>query len=264
MSEEETKFKTSCETCVFAEYQPSGQVGCEVDRLEKFHKQGRTELQPKGYYIIDGFCNMCRGPMWGEKHFGENLIAVAEKESQVQLDFVLLSVDDNVDTVVRRIPELVNSCLNQTVKPRNIIVVVKNAELQYQPLYDSIQELTSIYEIPFQLVRVVESDATVQRCLNMGARKCKSLYFASFTLDGNISLTLIDMLNQKINYEMQKPVMVESGRGYNHFIIQTGLYKLLNRDPDTPVYDIVRDLAKDQDREEQILTWEQLWKRSPL
>jgi hypothetical protein len=110
------KFSTSCNNCIFAEHNvtfpASKQTGCQLGRLEKFKEQDRVELQPQGYYIIEGICNTCRGETWQSAQLG-NAIAAVERETHVSLDFVVYDADGSAAGVVRRVESLVNSCVKQ-------------------------------------------------------------------------------------------------------------------------------------------------------
>lgn len=260
-SEKTTNFSTSCGTCVFATHNNNTQVGCEIGRLEKFQKLGKTELDPtQTFFIIKTVCNTCRGQKWAQMNVGNNLIAAVEKEVQITLDFVILSIDDKVDKLQKNLPDMVNMCLQQKhIKPKNIICVVRNTEINYSNLYDDIRDLTSVYGIPFQIVRVLDNEADILKCFDMGVVKCKSRYFASFMLTDNIPSNLIAVLNTKLNNDLIPVSMVEPYSQFSGMVLQTVLYKILGKNYNMPIFEKVREQAEIQDKQENILTWEQLW-----
>ena len=266
MSDEEVKkIQTSCNGCVFAKYQicegRSIQIGCELGRLEIFTSQERVHLEEEmeNFYIVDGICNTCRGETWSEAHDGQHLVAAVEREIQVAIDIVLYSMDD-VEGLIEKIEHAVSACVKQKkISPKKIIVVIQNTNMNYQDLYNALQDVTEPYEIPFQLVRVVEEGADISRCVAMGIDKCTSQFTAIFDVDRNIPSNFIVNFNNVINYKLQRIIMVEPVCGYSNMILQTGIFKLLGKNHNEPIFEKAKDLAAEQETPELILAWDELW-----
>ena len=257
------KFTTSCKSCVFAEYEGTMQRGCGLGRLDTFLEQGRATRHNRdadvSHYIIDGICNASRGKEWSVRNATCNLEATVEREVQITMDFVLFSVDEDHTTLIKRVERAVSSCVKQeTIKPKSIVLVIKNSASIFQELYGAVQELTEPYGVPFQLVRVVENDADTGRSLEMGIDKCKSQFVAVFELAGSIPSNIIYRLNQLINYDLARMVMIEPVVGYSGLIIPNNVFKLLGKNYNIPIYEKIREVAEEQDREYMILPWSTL------
>lgn len=256
------RLKTSCETCVFAQFENDQQTGCDIGRLDIFKKQNRAEYGENSY-IIDGVCNTCRGTQWANKYLGYNLLAQAEKEVQISIDFIIL-ISDISEKIYKELPEIVNQCCNQKkILPKNIICVVKNFDLDYQKLYDELNYLIPTEKIQSHLVRVLEENADISRMLDMGVKKCKSSYFAVFDLNDNIPINLINVLNTKLNYELIKISMIEPYKNFSGLILQTSLYRLYDKNKEDFIYNKIKQVSKEQNLN-QTFTWDQLWNRQPL
>lgn len=254
------QFRTSCEKCVFAQFNTETQTGCDLGRLEKFKKTNRTEEHENHYQIL-GICNTCRGEKWANNYLGKNLVAQVQKEIEVKLDFVLLSINNDPIFIHNELPDLVLSCINQKrIKPKNIIIVVKNKALNYKKLYNDINEMFyGVDDIKFQLMQVIDPDSNIDTCLDMGVAKCKSHYFASFELGSNIPLNLITVLNTKLNHELKRINLVEPTRNFDGMILQTMLYKLFGKNHNMPIYEKIIETKQHQDSPIEILKWDELW-----
>ena len=256
------KFQTSCDGCVFAQFTEGVQLenpGCDLDRLNKFINTGRAISHENGYHIIDGICNTCRGQTWADAHIGQNLIATVEREIEVGVDIVLYAIDEGAD-IEKRLGQAVKSCAEQKrIKPKRMIVVIKSDNAPYKSLYNILQDMTAEKEIPFQLVRVIEEGADINRCVTMGIDKCSSQYTAVFSLVQTIPVNFLTRLNTVLNYDMVRFVMIEPTHGYNCMVLQTGIFKALGKNYNIPIFEKIKEVACDQDNESLILTWDGLW-----
>jgi len=261
MSEEIVEgFKTSCKTCIFAEglYK---QTGCQLGRLEKFLEQGRANIDQESpdYYVINTICNTCRGEEWKNNNIGTNLVATVQREIQIGVDIVLYDVN-SIDKINWKLEQTINACVKQRqIKPKKIIVVVKSDTANYRELYDILQELTEPYDVPFQLVRVIEPEADVGRCVEMGIDKCSSQFVAVFDLEYKIPSNLLTRLNTTVNYDLQQVIMVEPTFQYSGLIITRKVFKMLGKNYNFPIFEKIKEVAQDQDNEQLIFTWDTLW-----
>ena len=258
MSDEIKGYVVSCSGCIFAEGVP--QDGCELGRLEKFQAQERAIfVEDTQHYTIKGICNTARGQKWAIANQGRNKIATVEREIQLSIDFVLYSIDEPTHNLIKRVERSINSCVKQKqIRPRSIVIVVKSQLKSYRDLYNTVQEMVEPYDMPFQLVRVLDKDANEQTCLEMGFEKCKSQYTAVFDLNHNIPNNLIVRLNKVLNYDMSRFIMVKPTINTSGMIISTRLAQYLKHAiTDVPL--VVQQIAKDEESEHLIITWEDLW-----
>jgi hypothetical protein len=279
--ERSVKFTTGCQPCIFAEVYDGQQIGCDFNRLEKYIQQGKAELNADdenasevynedgsdpavnntGYYTIKTICNTCRGEEWANKHIGRNLIAAVEDEIKIPLDFILMSIDDSAEEVLKKLPDLVKQCVNQDkIKPKKIILVLRNSNIKSSEVNDVLRECCDEV-VEYQLIRVLDFTADIHRCLDMGVQKSDSRYYAVYGLGNSIPKNLILVLNDLINNQLKSVSMIEPICGFNGMIVQSALHRIFGGNRAMPLYEKVVDAAKIQDRMDNIFTWEQLWKR---
>ena len=266
MPEKEDKiegFKTACSSCIFATYnkqQDLMQIGCELGRLEKFQQQGRAFLdEPKTAYLIDGICTTCRGPKWLDRQAGKDTITAVLQEVRLAVDVVLYSVDDICDNLNWKIGQAVQANVKQhKIPPKKLVIVVKSDRAKFSELYDTIQDLCESYEIPFQLVRVMEDDADVGRCIEMGIDKCSSQFTAVFDVDSKIPNNFIHRFDDIINHQLRRVLMIEPITSYNGLIFATNLFAMLGKNYNTPIFQKVKEVVEDQRKEHLIITWSDL------
>lgn len=254
------QFTTSCGSCIFAEWEDGKQSGCEVGRLEKFSLAHRARpSEDFTHYEIQGICNTCRGEEWKLANQGLPLVPTVEREVQVGVDILLYSVDEEPDTVIQRVERAISSCAKQIkIKPKTVVVVVRNKEIKFRELYANIGDILAEYDIPFQLVQVMEEDANIDRCVEMGFEKCKSQFTAVFDLGMLIPSNLIYNLNDLINYELSRIVMIQPIVDYSGMVLATNLFKLLGKNYNFPIYEKVQEVADEQDNQHLITTWDEI------
>jgi hypothetical protein len=260
--ERSVKFTTGCQPCIFAEVYDGEQIGCDFNRLEKYIQQSKTEYnQTTRYFTINTICNACRGEEWANVHLGKNLIAAVEDEIKIPLDFILMSIDDDAQEVLKQLPNLVKRCVNQDrIKPKKIVCVLRNTSVKSNEVNDILRECCDEV-VEYQLVRVLDFTADTHRCLDMGVQKSDSRYYAVFGLIDRIPKNLILILNNLINNQLKSVSMVQPICGLKGMIVQTALHRIFGGNRAMPLYEKVVDAAKIQDKMDNIFTWEQLWKR---
>lgn len=260
MAEELKKITGSCNGCIFATYDDIIQNGCELGKLEKFQEQSRASMTPEGYYALDGICRSCRGEAWGHANIGTNLIAAVERETRINMDIVLYSIDDDVDMLDKPLLRAIKNCIDQKViKPRSIVVVVKNANVDsWIKLYRNLQDLTHEHDILFNLVRVMEDEADINRCLELGIEKCNSQYVATFDLHNAISSNFICRFHNVVNEDLRRVLMVEPQRDYHGMIIVNKIFEILGGNYYLPIYEKIKQEVAAENKPELVLQWTDL------
>ncbi len=258
-SERTEDFKTSCRSCIFAEIEDNTQLDCELGRLETYIQRGKAQIQNDGTYIIDTICNACRGVTWMKQQpYNENLIASVEREIQIALSFVLVSMNDDPDTILTTLGQRLSNCVNQKlIAPKQIIVVIKSLNAINQEMYDIIADYCG--DIPFKLVKIVDNTCDIDRCVDLGVQHVRSRYYCVSYLTHSIPLTLISALNNLINYELRSVSMIKPICGYSGLVVQNMLHKIFGGNRVMPLYEKVIEAAQLQDKLDNILSWEELW-----
>lgn len=272
MSDEKDKlhgFKTACKTCIFSEvalgdsiYDGEHQTGCLVGRLDKFKEQERANKSEDDFYIIDGVCNTCRGEAWLNQNLHGDAVSTVLREVQLTVDIVLYSVDEAYDELPRKLEQAISACVKQNKIPaKRIVVVVKSDNLNFTELYNLVQDMTSPYDLPFQLVRIVEDEADMGRSIEMGVDKCKSQYTAIFNVNDKIPTNFIERLNDLVNNDLQRVLLIEPITNYHGTIFTTVAFDMLGKNFYMPIFDKIKETAAEQEKDNLILTWSALWNR---
>jgi hypothetical protein len=255
--ERNENFFTKCVSCVFCETINGHQVGCKLSRLDKFKNQNKAVLNDDNFYTIQTICNTCRGDAWQEANKDYNLITKVENEIKIPLSFILLNID-KTDNVLDEIAESFLQCLNQkNIKPKDIILVIKNSTIDYNELYDMLKNICG--DTKFKIVRALTKQ-DILSYVDMGVQKTNSRYYALFDTEDRIPSNLIDVLNDLINYQLKSVSMIFPYKDYKGLIIQTSLHRIYGANRIMPIYEKIVEAAEIQGYQNNIYTWEELWK----
>lgn len=257
--------KTSCNTCIFAEFDCGFQYGCSIGRLAKFDEQGRTEFNDEqNSFIIHGICNTCRSSKWATQHKTENLVATVEREVQIDLDFVIIAMGEiDYAKIIDRSIKRAGECINQKrIKPKNIVIVSDNNELNYPKLANTIIELIPDGQnTNIKVVKTLDNNLSLYNYLYTGVQKCNSRFVAAFEIDEIIPTNLIEVFNTKINTDLEQIVMVEPYSKINGLIIQRSLYSYfsqyidkVNDESNLSIVEKVKKMSKQNH-----INWDELW-----
>lgn len=119
-----SKIKTSCEICIFRKNDENhNQVGCKLNRLQKFINRGEAEKY-NNYYHINRFCNTCRST--GTK---EEIL----KEVEISYSVIVYGWNDYWKTL--------KSLLYQTIKPKTVYVIFDDMKLFDKDKYYEFSEI---------------------------------------------------------------------------------------------------------------------------
>ena len=261
MTDERTaNFATSCGSCVFAQWDDNKQTGCDLDRLVKYIKTDRAQYdEEKNCFIISTICNTCRGEHWANKNLGKNLVATVEDEIKLSVDFMILILDQDMEKIEKRLPNLLRQCINQkSIKPKNINVVLKSETVRSANVHKIILDEDD-KDIKFNLIRILDLSYDIGQCIDSAMKKSKSNYCAIFMLCDNIPSNLLRALNHIINVELKSVNMIEPYSNFSGLIIQPNLYKLFGGNKNFTIYHKVKEAAKIQEKEKNIMTWEKIW-----
>jgi len=121
---------TTCNHCVFAEWNGYEQIGCKVGRLSRFAEIGtKLEKQTKTFSKTDGtiitktyydicnrVCNLCRNKAWADKQKNKsNLEEIAKQEAKLKCDMILYVLKHHtLDEVEKTIEGLTHQILKIT------------------------------------------------------------------------------------------------------------------------------------------------------
>lgn len=264
-----SKIKTSCKTCIFAQFDNDVQTGCSFGRLEKFKHQDKAKFDnEQNSFIIQSVCNTCRSEKWAAQHQTENLIAAVEREIQIDLDFVIIAMGElDYAKIIDRAVKRSGECINQKrIKPKNIVIVSDSKDLNYPKLRNTIMEfIPDGQDINIKVVKALDDNLSLYNYLDTGVQKCTSRFFATFEIDEIIPVNLIETFNTTINTDLKQIVMVKPYNKLNGLIIQKSLYHLMqyfdkvNDEGNLSIVEKVEKINMEVRSENNYINWDELW-----
>ena len=84
---------TSCRDCVFSTKVGATQIGCELNRLDRFRERGTNvieaeDLDDNEFFVIYEWCNAYREKEWKDLH--NDPIKQIKKELSVKLGYIVI------------------------------------------------------------------------------------------------------------------------------------------------------------------------------
>jgi len=268
--------KTFCHGCVFS----LGQ-NCFVGNYRKFEHNGAvvTVDDNTDSCVVDGkICVHFRDKNWVKQypneqaHFDDSQLLDKQKwlkiaQKELKLDYTaVIYVSDSIQEV----ETTYKSLLGQSTPPREIIYV-KPLQSSVKPFY--LRNFCLDTELPWRIETVLEDNADMGRCFDIGLDKVNSIYTifgcAGFVLPEDFSSSMEQMFY--INYEScilmkppQDPVIntyedlldIESKVLASAWIFtQAQLANTLSGNRGEPLIDKIKKLAKEQSCQDLIKTY---------
>lgn len=218
---------TSCNDCVFAEFEGNEQVGCELNRIEKLEKNGaeiiglHDEEEDKKYFLIRGrFCNACRTEEALKDIPARKWKEHVATQNRVRCEMVVyagpLSTKDDVWKSVQ-------SFLAQTHKPYGIKIILHKSEAEANYLVSNLRTV----EIPWEVTTVVEEDAGYNRAIDLNATECKATYMTICRAGYEYPNNYLARIEHAINQEMIRFVALLPDAYGNALFVQSKINKML-------------------------------------
>jgi hypothetical protein len=254
-------FKTSCKTCVFAQWEEGVQIDtCDMGRLEKYIDRGQTESHPDGYQVIQTICNACRGTKWmSQLPLNTNLVAAVEDEIKVSVAFIIVVTEQNTEKMFKLLHERLNECVNQKqIAPSEIILLVQNTKAKSSEIYEMANEICG--NVACKLVRIVDELLPLDSCLDLAVQNIsKSRYYCVVYLTHRISVNTIKLINQLINNDLRIISVIKPAYGFSGLVVQTMLHKIFGGNKLLPIHEKIEEAAKVQGKTDFILRWDEVW-----
>lgn len=200
--------KKSCKGCVFATIYKTGQVGCELNRLEPFKENGATiELNTdEGYHVINGrYCSTYRPQGWAKHKDKWRLPLIVRAETLTTFEVLIYIGPDDKEPFDRLILTLAN-LHNQLLKPSNIVVIVNQDEVAYAKFMKILSKHSTI---PYRLDKILRSERNeridMEDALDITVRKCTTDYYTVMYAGHTIPDTeFFANIDEAINVKMKR------------------------------------------------------------
>jgi len=254
---------THCNKCIFAKIENEQQSGCCLGRDEKL---GINSKDDSGYYILDRFCTTHRDESW----LSSLTLDEIENKENVVLEEVfprigfLIILDINTKDPIKDLEVTLNDIRLQTKRsPRYVVVVTPKVEYN---------------EETFSLINKYLEKDTLRHIVRLNVDYDNKLFIIDeafrYAMNGWLYVTtsgervkhdLLEVLDRKINIDMKVVSIITPYDDFNGFLFQTSLFKYLNgnrcRKIDQDEYDdrMFLDKARDMDKNNSIITWEDIY-----
>jgi hypothetical protein len=235
---------TSCEDCVFAEYDGNEQVDCKLDRLEKFQQNGATlkfdtDTDRHHYKIHDRVCIACRNNKWGTEHPKRKWIELVTKEMEIQCDF-LIYIDHGSD--LQEIESTMHSVQQQNIKPKSITMILGH-EVDSISIPEIIDILIRDAEgIPWY-VEEIKSEKALP--IDQALTSCKAPYYAVFHSGYDIPKDFLVKLNDALNSDLLQVIAVKPDENDNGMIVSRIIHDRLLGNKESFILNKIETLAPD-------------------
>jgi hypothetical protein len=209
MKDKTFKVNTECQKCYFAQFEGMKQTGCSLGRLEKFigHNKAEkltSEFGNQEYYVITTICNTYRPQSWKFKTGDfESKKTEALDAVKFRSDYLLLLYSkDDIPKLLLKIKEIEKG----EIKPRRLIIVCQD--------YLDIDVLNENIALPFQVVKIMLNDTTIEEKIDIAFKHVKAAYYTVYDINKYIPPTYLSTLNHVINEDMQQAVLFDNGENH--------------------------------------------------
>jgi len=211
--------KTSCKTCIFAEYENITQTGCGADKLA-FFKENNKIIEAydteKEFYVVKGLCNLFRSSKWNGGAANKEL---ARQEISTTFDIIVNcnNLDDNDQKEIINIIKTISYYKDkiklsfyydkdQNKKTRSLCLEMLAI---FQPIYNT------------SVSACFDNDEYIYEYLTT---KIPSSYFIYLDKNNyNIDMSIINKIDEEINDKNNK---ILSAKSLECYIISSMLYRI--------------------------------------
>lgn len=262
MSDRE-KVIMSCKGCVFSNKIGITQVGCDLDKLDKFRESGIKVVEAhdddEEFYIIERLCQFYRDKDWSKNN--SNLKKQVQKEVTISYGFIILhehgkSLDDVRSTF--------KDIQVQGVDPKYVTLVVSKKEENpfniRHVCHEHFDYPNVKQSIPFNVVTMLDQDPTDLQMIDEAFEKSLNGYYIVFRSGEKIPSDLTTKLNESVNTKLDQISMVRSrDDNMNGLTIQCVVHKFLMGNRPISIMEKIEIFAEETNRTSFIKDWDEVY-----
>lgn len=256
--------ETSCRDCIFAVFNEGHQNGCELGKLEKFHRRDETyikDIDNDWFYTIKRFCNTCRNQEWLDKPGNSKEKAIEEAKFQYSA-IVIENSKVNQEEIKENLVRSLDSLKNQQPLPQSIVMVLCNPNLDVNNtryfINDWFRNNALIIPFSFVIPQEVENRDNFD-LLDYGVEKIDSAFYVGLESGYLLLDDFIDALDYKLNTKLDQFCVIK-GLKRNSFeydihelVVQTLVHKAMGGSKYGNVIDRIIEKAKEDKKEHLII-----------
>lgn len=230
-SNEEVKFRTSCEKCYFAEFSKNEdrtyQSGCAFNRLSRYKEINKLDelTDDRNYFIINTICNSCRDHEWAKKY--ENPMKQVIEETLIRVHaFIVDMSEDEIDEVKERINKSFEALLKSSILPKTIHIILQNPKLvsEAMDIYNNLKSRTDIKILLSTTYNKTRQLDMIDSVISL----VEQPYYMIVMSGEETEADYLEKINYSINVKLNPVIMTNN-------VYLTGLHRSLNGN-NTEVY----------------------------
>lgn len=224
------KVETHCKGCVFAEYRNKKQTSCKLNRIEVLNpeKNGKTE-DGKFEFVFDRFCNTYRPKEWKKvlsKEEKKDLRQTVLREVFPRLGMFIF-LDTSSANAMEDLEYTIKQIKGQTRgAPRYVVVI--NSGVEYNEEIQSL--LATEFDFEETEYHIVLSLVGQMDLFLVGEafKHAKNGWIFVTTSGEDIPENLFEKIDDRMNIDMKRLVLVKPYEKMNGMIFQSAVYKFLD------------------------------------
>lgn len=220
MSEEQNDpfnpYRTPCRQCVFADFREKTQVGCKLNRLERFQEQDPNCIVPAEdgdleFFVVNGrLCNAYRNvnSRWAGEHQADSLVAIVD-ELKVRLSVIVMLKGKTEE----QITATAQSLLDQKLQPNQVLFVSEPGGVKAARLHALLFTLIG-NKLTWRIQNVLK-EMSREKVVDEAVGAVTSPFYSIFDAGYVIPPSFIDDVNQSLNYRLERWSLLRpfSGQG---------------------------------------------------
>lgn len=221
--------RTNCEKCVFNIHNQKEQIGCELNKLISLEKNGATLKKINQNFVIENrFCPCYRTEQW-LKLIGDTDRELAVRAENIKTFEVLICIDKNEEINYEELEETIKDIVEkQILKPRKIIIVVNNDNVNYGKLIKKMQEIN----FPFSIEKIILNNIDMLDAIDIAIKKSNSCYYVIMKIGDRLEdEEFLANIDEAINEKMLRVLLVLPSKTRGYVISKILHEKLMGNTP---------------------------------
>ena len=253
----DTKVISSCKGCHFAHTIGKTQVGCELNKIERFKEAGADVKEAEDgfeeFYIIDRFCSTYRDATWAED--ADDPETQVLEEISVPVNFILLhgkkATIDDLEVTLKDIA-------GQSNKPVSVSVVVQDTSIDTFGIRHRTHEYLDRSDIGFYITTMINESSELEM-IDEAFQKCVNGYYTVFRSGANVPHGFVKRINKAINIDLETVSMINPKDDLNGLTVQCVVHKFLHGNNKLALQKKVKMFAEDTDRTSFVKSWDEYY-----
>ena len=240
------KVATDCKACVFHNIKG---FKCYLGKLDKYIENGAIIEERDGQYLIDRICLFRKDGAWkSASKFRKNIErAKAEALNSVKISGTVVVYADKMESLEKCIQSLSTYPHIKNFK----VVVAHFDDLKIKEVYDYITDQEHIENV----IAIQIKDKEDTNFLDEAIRHSQNGLIITLDSDKGVDLRVFDKLQKFLYEDMKRLLYIQPSDGIHELVVQGVLYKFLKGNKFFTFDEKIKELAKEQNVENQILTW---------